>query len=206
VSDEVGEPCPFESSDYEEPFEHPFAEDEVHIVPSSDQHDPLFVGDSACTVFGSRIQHLLQGGNPLPHCHSRKYFNSHSLHRMSISSWDLPEKAYAKLLIQVMLRFAGESYFLALRDETMRKIDDTYTESNCNPVWLCKLFAMLAVGELYSKTTSRADSQLAAPGVGFFMQAVSMQQDLYEEANADYIELLVLMVGKSDPPLPKDGC
>lgn len=113
---------------------------------------------------------------------------------MSNPSFRLPNRTYAHLLIKVALRFLGNDYHLMLRKNTLEKLDGLY-RGQCfdDPILLCRLFAIFAIGELYTnrKATAKASE---VPGTGFFMQAMSLFQDLHEEATVSYIEILILLV------------
>lgn len=74
----------------------------------------------------------------------------------------------------------------------------------CNDnVWLCRLYAVFALGELYSQGASASKSG-RVPGTGYFMKAMDLFEDLYEEPTIEYIETLLVIVSSSLTPKPQD--
>ncbi len=63
-----------------------------------------------------------------------------------------------------------------------------------DPIWLCRLFVVFALGELYSERATRTKGGRGVPGTAFFLQAMSILQDLHEEPTIPYIETLLLIV------------
>lgn len=63
-------------------------------------------------------------------------------------------------------------------------------------VWVCKFFVILALGELYSTTLTAAKEASASTvaGTGYFLTAVELLQDVFEEPSIDQIETLLLFV------------
>ncbi|EOA85984.1 uncharacterized protein SETTUDRAFT_110961 [Exserohilum turcica Et28A] len=61
-------------------------------------------------------------------------------------------------------------------------------------VWVCKFFVILALGELYSTTLTAAKEASASTvaGTGYFLTAVELLQDVFEEPSIDQIETLLL--------------
>jgi proline utilization trans-activator len=83
------------------------------------------------------------------------------------------------------------------------RLDLTYKLSiDDDHVWLCRLFAVFALGELYSQD-AKSDVEGEIPGTGYFRTAMSLFQDLYEEPTISYIETLLVIVSNSSiPKLP----
>jgi hypothetical protein len=62
-----------------------------------------------------------------------------------------------------------------------------------DPIWLCRLFVIFALGELYSPQAANKNVR-GVPGTAFFLKAMAMFQDLHEEPTIPYIETLLLIV------------
>lgn len=87
----------------------------------------------------------------------------------------------------------------------MERLDETYRVGRCDDyVWLCRLFVVFALGELYSQSPSKTGSSHSVPGTAYFMQAMSLFEDLYDEPTIDYIETLLVIVSKTFIPRPQD--
>lgn len=157
----------------------------------------VYVGSTACIAFGSKIRaHYDEPPQPL----HRHYYNHVSLSRLSTTSlsnmWlNLPDQGYATLLVQVVFRFIGADYYFFLKKSFLEQLEATYRDPlMADPLWLSKMFTVLALGELYSTAISPMSNNGKTPGMQFFQQALSVFQDLYEEPTVDYIEALLLIV------------
>ncbi|KAK7209495.1 hypothetical protein V2G26_016673 [Clonostachys chloroleuca] len=99
------------------------------------------------------------------------------------------------LLIETAERFVGNEYHMFLRKTFLHQFDQVYKPGTSkDPVWLCGLFAILALGELYSNIPMCTHhSQADIPGIGFFLRALDLFEDLYEEPTVSYIETVLLL-------------
>lgn len=112
--------------------------------------------------------------------------------RASRTDCQLPNRSDAQLLVRVVLRFIGADYHLLRRKSFLERLDETYRLDVLNdPIWLCRLFTVFALGEIY---TVRSSKPKGVPGISFFLKALEYFQDLYEEPTVEYIETLVLLV------------
>jgi proline utilization trans-activator len=155
------------------------------------------VGSTACIAFASKVR--AQNNEPSQPLH-RHYYNHVSLSRLSTASltnmwFNLPDKGYARLLVQVVFRFIGADYYFFLKKSFLEQLEATYRDPvNADPVWLTKMFTVLALGELYSSAMSPMTNNGRTPGMQFFQQAMRVLQDLYEDPTVEYIEVLLLIV------------
>ncbi|KAF4539541.1 C6 transcription factor [Lasiodiplodia theobromae] len=155
---------------------------------------PLYIGGAACTAFGTRLRFYVKGNDMVPQPRRMVCYKHRGLLRIANTEFQLPNKTYARMLVQVVLRFIGSDYHLIQRKSFLRRMDETYTaQTHDDPVFLCRLFVVFALGELYSKKTAVAGNRRTVPGTAFFLQAMSLFQDLHEEADVDYIETLLIM-------------
>jgi hypothetical protein len=65
-------------------------------------------------------------------------------------------------------------------------------------VFLCKLFALFSMGEMYANRRLPSTKDSDIPGTGFFVHAMSLTQDLHEEASVGYVEALLIIVSGID--------
>lgn len=173
---------------------NPLIEDRAWFVPDNASTQPVYIGEAACTAFGTRLRQFLSGNEPVTPLSRPSYFKDRALLRMSDPAFQLPNRAYAHLLLKVALRFLGNDYHLMLRKTTVERMDALYRDQ-CfdDPVFLCKLFALFAMGEMYSNRRLSSTKGAGIPGTGFFVQAMSLFQDLHEEATVPYIETLLIL-------------
>lgn len=152
---------------------------------------PVYVGAAAFTAFANILWH----DGPTPP-RNVKVFKHPTLQRAIKTDYKLPNYTYANLLVQVVLRFIGSDYHLLKKKSFSQRVDRLYgpaTEQTPDTMFLCRLFAVFALGELYLK---KSTSQREVPGAKFFLQSVSLFEELYEEPNIEYIETLLLMVSR----------
>jgi hypothetical protein len=186
ATSDVIEPSPQEqNSTNEEDREHPL--DETSIQPT-------YVGEAACTTFGGRLRQFLIGEDSPAIPRRPKYYKHPKMLRASCTDCQLPNRSDAQLLVRVVLRFIGPDYHLLRRKSFLERLDETYRLDVLNdPIWLCRLFTVFALGEIYTVRSSKPKGN-TVPGTSFFLKALEYFQDLYEEPTVEYIETLVLLV------------
>ncbi|KAF7197925.1 putative transcriptional regulatory protein C3C7.04 [Pseudocercospora fuligena] len=82
---------------------------------------------------------------------------------------------------------------LFLKKTFFEQFDRAYNTSDQSDVlWACQLFALLALGELYSNYNMPRDNS-SVPGTTFFVQAVSLLQDTYEVPSLEQVQILLLL-------------
>jgi proline utilization trans-activator len=184
------------STSGEQNLQNPLVADRPKLF-EGESSTSVYVGSTACIAFASKIRaHYNEPSQPL----HRHYYNHVSLSRLSTASlsnmWlNLPDQGYATLLVHVVFRFIGADYYFFLKKSFLEQLDATYRDPlAADPVWLSKMFTVLALGELYSTAMSPMSSNGKTPGMQFFQQALSVFQDLYEDPTVDYIEALLLIV------------
>ena len=108
----------------------------------------------------------------------------------------------ASLLIQRALRFLGTDYHLIRRKSFFEQLEKVYLQGHqADRIWMCSLFVMLALGELYSNWHGDS-SETAVPGTRYFLQAMSLIEDRYEDASIEYLQALNLLVMSRLAPCP----
>lgn len=155
---------------------------------------PTYAGEAACTTFGRKLRQFLLDADTPPPPPRPKYYKNVKLLRASSTDCQLPNQSDARLLVRVVLRFVGADYHFLRRKSFLEKLEETYLLPALEePIWLCRLFTVFALGEVYSVRASRQKGQ-GVPGTAFFLKALEFFQDLYEEPTVEYIETLVLLV------------
>lgn len=79
----------------------------------------------------------------------------------------------------------------------MREIDAVYRgEAVPSTLWLCKFYALMALGEIYTHRRGVGDSN-RVPGTNYYARAVKLlqsQQDVYEKPSLLKVEVFTLLV------------
>lgn len=157
----------------------------------------FYVGGAACTVFSTHLGACLRGSHVSMSetSYTVPVYKHPTLSRGLKPQYNLPSRAYANMLIQVVIRFIGSDYHLIRRKTYLKSIDFIYDNRQTNSVSLCRFFALLALGELWLKKTGAiVDGEKTVPGTSFFLQAVSLFEEQFEEPSIEYIETLLALV------------
>jgi len=75
-----------------------FENDETFIEPN-------YIGEAACTTFGSRLHQYLTGDESQWPSRRPHYYRNQRLHRLVNPDYRLPNRNYAHLLVMVVIRF-----------------------------------------------------------------------------------------------------
>ncbi|KXT14862.1 hypothetical protein AC579_745 [Pseudocercospora musae] len=187
------------------PRSPPNDHEDVHPGPDPHVPNPLldthhfpdntfFTGEGACTAFADRLLECVDQSSDSPSSSTIPGHVTHpTFNRLHKHDFELPNRIQASLLIRRVDRFIGNNYMLFLKKMFFEQFDRAYnTTDQPDILWACQLFALLALGELYSNyNMPTADSTV--PGTAFFIQAVSLLQDTYEVPSLEQVQILLLL-------------
>lgn len=160
--------------------------------------EPGFIGEASCAAFSNRLLSCLDSTcEPL----TAGLSNYHRLDQLGQDPEDLgpafPERMHVKLLLNVARRFIGNYHPLFLEVSFMKEIDAVYRgDMSPSTLWLCKFYALMALGEIYTHRRGVGDNN-RVPGTNYFIRAVNLlqrDQDAYEEPSLIQVEVLTLLV------------
>lgn len=176
----------------------PLLEQRVMAQDRSVSLGPFYVGGAACTAFSTRLGACVRGSpvGVTGTSYTVPVYNHPTFSRRLEPRYTLPSRAYANILIQVVVRFIGSDYHLIRRKTYLESIDLIYDEhQQINSLSLSRFFALLALGELWLKKAGTVvDGEKTVPGTSYFLQAVALFQEQFEEPSIEYIETLLAMV------------
>lgn len=174
----------------------PLLEDHISVRDNNISSRPVYIGGAACTAFAARLGSHLSGNELVPPRSVIPVFKHADLQRTNHTRQALPSRAYARLLVQTVINFIGRDYHLLRKRSYFDKVEHIYDNPQAaDSISLCRLFVVLALGELYLKRAEVGeDGSRAVPGTSFFLQAVTYFEEHYEEPNVEYIETLLLLV------------
>jgi proline utilization trans-activator len=160
--------------------------------------EPGFIGEASCAAFSNRLLSYLDGTfAPL----TAGLSNYHRLDEKEDALLDrgpeFPERMHVKLLLNVARRFIGNYHPLFLEVSFMKEIDAVYRgDMMPSTLWLCKFYALMALGEIYTHRRGVGDLN-RVPGTNYFTKAVYLMQrdqNSYEEPSLIQVEVLTLLV------------
>ncbi|GMF76648.1 unnamed protein product [Aspergillus oryzae] len=195
------EPTPQDESDTLPQEEHGIVNPLFETQPKQScdkQTEPGFTGEASCIAFGDRLLQCISRSSTPSNATLCYYHPTKTANRvLDDNEYTLPDRTQAKLLVNVAWRFIGNDHHLFLKISFMQEIEAVYqTTVRPTVLWLCKLLALLALGELYTNRRKLNDAQII-PGTNYYLQALHMLHDTYEEATLLHVEVLILIVSAS---------
>lgn len=160
--------------------------------PSS---EPAFIGEASCAAFSNRLLQCLDGNYAPSTAGFSNYYRLSLNPRMSMDEgYYFPERMHAKLLLNVARRFIGNYHPLFLEVTFMREVDAVYRrQTTPSALWLCKFYALMSLGETYTNRRGVFDTN-RVPGTEYYVRAVRMLEDAYEDPSLMQVEVLTLLV------------
>jgi proline utilization trans-activator len=163
--------------------------------------EPGFIGEASCAAFSNRLLSCLDDTYTPSTTGLSNYHRLNTRERVPMHQGaELPERMHVKLLLNVARRFIGNYHPLFLEVTFMKEIDAVYRrELIPSMLWLCKFYALMALGEVYTHRRGIGDNN-RVPGTNYYVRAVHLLQenlDYYEEPSLMQVEVLTLLVGKS---------
>jgi proline utilization trans-activator len=160
-----------------------------HNLNSSDL--PVLIGEAADAAFATRCRQVISI-RPISHIPRTNYVGDDVLVHSDVP-W--PSMARARFLVEVSMKTLCQSYHIVRRSAVIASLDSwalsTQPKSrDANAA--CKLWALFAIGELYS--TKSSPSEVAFPGLGYFIRASEILRVVQERPNMDVIETSLLLV------------
>ncbi|KAL6231472.1 hypothetical protein BDW75DRAFT_247858 [Aspergillus navahoensis] len=163
--------------------------------------EPGFIGESSCDAFSNRLLSCLDDTYTPSTTGLSNYHRLGTRDRVSMHQGaEFPERMHVKLLLNVARRFIGNYHPLFLEVTFMKEIDAVYRrELIPSMLWLCKFYALMALGEIYTHRRGVGDNN-RVPGTNYYIRAVHLlqeNQDYYEEPSLMQVEVLTLLAWAS---------
>jgi hypothetical protein len=135
---------------------------------------PVYLGDASGIAFGMKLRESIRERDEFISLRPEHRYCKHpALHRKVSNSFELPEKNYALILIRLVKRFLGDTHHLNLGSAFLEKINTFYATRVEDALWVCRLFLLFALGELYSNKPVGASTESRIPGQSGYLGAVS---------------------------------
>lgn len=171
-----------------------------------------FIGEASCAAFSNRMLQCLEGNYAPSTAGFSNYYRLQPSRRVPMptdEAYCLPERMHAKLLLNVARRFIGNYHPLFLKVTFMKELDAVYRrQMTPSALWLCKFYALMALGETYTNRRGALDCNNRVPGTEYYVRAVHMLhmfQDAYEDPSLMHVEVLTLLVGYHPISIPQRG-
>lgn len=126
--------------------------------------------------------------SPIPQ--RRHFFKDPSLDSSFSGIIMLPDKDYALLLVDKVIKFLSHEYYLFDTNTFYKEIDEAYEKlKDKKPLWLCYFLMTLAVGEQYLNQSKTNE----IPGMKFYIAAMRLYKSMYEEPTLEFVQTLILI-------------
>ncbi|KAG5809968.1 hypothetical protein H9Q74_007271 [Fusarium xylarioides] len=164
--------------------------------------EPGFIGEASCAAFSNRLLSCLDDTYTPSTAGLSNYHRMNTYGRLPVDLGpEFPERMHVKLLLNVARRFIGNYHPLFLKVTFMKEIDAVYRrEVVPSALWLCKFYALMALGEIYTHRRGVGDNN-RVPGTNYYVRSVNLlqeNQDLYEEPSLMQVEVLTLLAWASN--------
>ncbi|RGP72403.1 positive activator of transcription [Fusarium longipes] len=164
--------------------------------------EPGFIGEASCAAFSNRLLSCLDDTYTPSTAGLSNYHRLSAYGRLpAVQGSEFPERMHVKLLLNVARRFIGNYHPLFLEVTFMKEIDAVYRrEMVPSSLWLCKFYALMALGEIYTHRRGVGDNN-RVPGTNYYVRSVSLlqeNQDYYEEPSLMQVEVLTLLAWASN--------
>lgn len=177
---------------HSEPKRNPLFEDRPWFLPMATLSAPVLIGEAADAAFATRLRQSLSK-DVIRHIPRLHYPDDNTILSLGRTPCELPHSAKARLLINMALRVISEDYHIVLKSVVLADFAKFMQASmDSNILLASKMWALLAIGELYSTRSVLAAPEY--PGLAYFAQASRALQVLEERPSLDSIELLLLLV------------
>jgi hypothetical protein len=177
---------------------NPLVQEQAWFASQSVPDTPIWIGEASDEAFATRFRQFASSSSSSPpptHIPRTRYATDEMLASLARTPPSWPSMARLRFLVQSSLRSLCRSFYIVRRSEVARAVeriatDPTYADRE--PLMACKIWAVLAIGELHS--TKKTVSLAEFPGLAYFARASSMLRMLSERPHMDVVESMLLLV------------
>ncbi|KAI1486760.1 fungal-specific transcription factor domain-containing protein [Biscogniauxia mediterranea] len=172
---------------------NPLLDNGSWFVPHSTSEMPGLVGEAADTAFATRFRQAMVNDHNIQHMPRTHYVFDSTLASLADAECPWPPVSRARLLVKTAIDTVGSCYHCVRRSEVFKSLKQHY----CSPlspdsVLSCRLWALFALGEVYSaRTMPMSDGDF--PGLAYFARASRVLRNLRERPQIETIEVLLLL-------------
>ncbi|KAH8660405.1 fungal-specific transcription factor domain-containing protein [Xylariales sp. PMI_506] len=177
----------------EEPVRNPVFDDRPWFLSGQSPGAPFLIGEAADASFATRLRQALSD-DTARHIARMHYPADNMVLPLSNdrSTCALPPMNRSRLLLRTALRVASEHHHIVLKSAVLTDFATIVrTPGNTDIFVTSKIWALLALGELYSARSVSSDS--GYPGLSYFSEACRALQVVQERPSVDSIELILLL-------------
>ncbi|KAK7429421.1 hypothetical protein QQZ08_004013 [Neonectria magnoliae] len=154
-------------------------------------HTPILIGEASDAAFATRFRQAISDArhNHLPRIN---YPTDERLLALSDIDCQFPFPSRARLLVNVALKYVTRCYHIVRKSQILEGLEQTIQNPHSSDSLLkSKLWALFAIGEMYSTRTAAVESNF--PGMGYFARATRVLRIISERPRIDAVEIRLLL-------------
>ncbi|CAH0023712.1 unnamed protein product [Clonostachys rhizophaga] len=152
---------------------------------------PLLIGEATDVAFATRFRQELSGAsqNHLPRV---DYVQDDIISSLGESKLSWPTPSRARFLLKVCFNTVCRRHYLVRKSSTAQLLEEAIRNpAACDKLSVCKLFALFALGEIYSTRTCISGDTF--PGILYYLSASRMLSVLSEQPRIDCVEIMMML-------------
>ncbi|KAL8408246.1 hypothetical protein RB594_006881 [Gaeumannomyces avenae] len=152
---------------------------------------PILLGEASDAAFATRFRQAVAGGRHIPRVN---YATDEDLLALSDTDCEWPSPSRARFLVDVALRYASRHYHIVRRSRILEGLEQTLANPtrSSDSLLRCKLWALFALGEMYSARSADA-AENCFPGIHYFARATRIMRIVSERPRIGAIEIRLLL-------------
>jgi hypothetical protein len=176
----------------DEPSQNPLLDKKPWFLPINTSKVPILIGEVADAVFATRLRQLITG-KTLSHIPRIAYPAHDRILELAKIEIPHPRASHARFLLRVALKFLEGSFHI-VRKSLVSDLLEQFLRlpQSLDSLSTCKIFALLALGELHSSRFQNPETQLA--GLAYYGHASRAHGLLEERPCVDSIEVSLILV------------
>ncbi|KAI1843554.1 hypothetical protein JX266_010187 [Neoarthrinium moseri] len=171
------------------PIRNPLFDDRpwFHTTPGA----PILIGEAADAAFATRLCQALSNES-FVHIQRTSFPADNTLLALAGPICPFPTPGRARFLLKAALKNVSRGYHIVLKSASHVALEKLIHQPSTADILLSsKIWALLALGELYTARSGKPESQF--PGLSYFAQASRALHVIQERPSLDSIEVLLLL-------------
>ncbi|EOD43596.1 putative fungal specific transcription factor domain-containing protein [Neofusicoccum parvum UCRNP2] len=180
-----------DAADNDDTERNPLLEDRAWFFPMNTAEMPIHIGEAADAAFATRFRQALSDTQHrhIPRTH---YVTDEELMALTDIECPWPSGPRARFLVKVSLNTICQRFHVVRKSAILDGLEMAIRNpAGCDQLFKSKLWAMFALGEVFSTRTVSPDGYF--PGLVYFARASRMLRVLGERPRIDSIEVVLLL-------------
>lgn len=172
---------------------NPLLQDQPWFANFMTSDTPIWIGEASDAAFATRLAQFLSAPEGDPgHLPRTSYVTDEQLREFAARPIDWPLHGKALFLVQAALRSLNRCYHIVRASQVLDSLERAAEIDGENDVTTCKLYALFAIGELFTSRSKGPDESF--PGLGYFAKASKKFGIFSERPILDVLETVLLLV------------